>query len=160
MAKFAADTSVSVEKSQSEIRQILNRYGATQFMAGDDNLRNRSVIQFACRDRQIRFTIQLPAKDEKRFWFTPGRHVKRSEPDAYKAWEQACRTKWRALALCIKAKLEAVDSQISLFEEEFLAHTIMPNGQTVAEMALPVVAEAYKLGSMPEGIFGILEQKT
>lgn len=157
MAKFAENTSVAVDRSQSEIRSVLNRYGATQFMSGDDNITKRSVVQFVLRERQIRFTIQLPGREEKRFWFTPGRHTRRTEAAAYGEWEQACRTKWRALLLCIKAKLEAVDSGISLFEEEFLAQTVMPNGKTVAEMALPMVAEAYKLGELPPGIAGFLQ---
>ncbi len=157
MAQFAANTSVSVEKSQSEIRKIVNAYGASQFMAGDDMARGRSLIEFYCRERRIRFVISLPKKDEKRFWYSPGRpHVRRSPVAAEEAWEQSCRTKWRALCLCIKAKLEAVQSEISLFEEEFLAHTVMPDGKTVAEMALPFVAEAYKLGQMPEGVAGML----
>ena len=46
------------------------------------------------------------------------------------------RQRWRALALCIKAKLEAVECGITSFEEEFLAHVVMPNGQTFGKLAL------------------------
>ena len=42
------------------------------------------------------------------------------EKTAHGRWEQACRQRWRALALVIKAKLEAIDAEISTFEEEFL----------------------------------------
>ena len=43
-----------------------------------------------------------------------------------------------------KAKLEAVESGIATFEEEFMAHIVMPNGKTVGEMALPLIESAYK----------------
>ena len=49
------------------------------------------------------------------------------------AHDQAVRQRWRALFLVIKAKLEAVESEIVLFEDEFLPHFILPGGMTVAE---------------------------
>lgn len=66
-----------------------------------------------------------------------------------KEWEQACRQKWRALALVVKAKLEAVESGISEFEEEFLAHIVLPDGQTVGRWMQPQIADAYGSGKMP-----------
>lgn len=33
------------------------------------------------------------------------------------------------------------------FDEEFLAHIVMPNGKTVAETAVPAVRSAYETGS-------------
>ena len=49
----------------------------------------------------------------------------------------------------IKAKLEAVESGIASFEDEFLAHTLLPSGATVSEWIQPQVAEAYETGRMP-----------
>jgi len=60
-----------------------------------------------------------------------------------------CRQKWRALALVIKAKLEAVESGISVFEDEFMAAIVMPNGRTVSEEIRPRIAAAYESGNMP-----------
>ncbi|GBR74832.1 hypothetical protein NO1_1939, partial [Candidatus Termititenax aidoneus] len=53
------------------------------------------------------------------------------------------------LALCIKAKLEAVESGISHFEDEFLANFVMPNGQTFGECVVPQIDRIYKNGSVP-----------
>jgi hypothetical protein len=50
--------------------------------------------------------------------------------------------------LVIKAKLEAVASGITTFEDEFLAHIVMPDGQTVATHIKPRIAQAYETGSM------------
>lgn len=156
MSKFAAQTSVSVEKSQQEIRTLLQRYGASHYMTGDDNEAGRSFVQFSAKDRSVRFVLSLPNRSENRFWFTAGRNVRRSDNSAYEAWEQACRQKWRALVLCIKAKLEAVESGISEFEDEFLAHIILPGGGTVGEFIRPQIEESYRLGAMPPGISGFL----
>jgi hypothetical protein len=58
-------------------------------------------------------------------------------------FEQATRQKWRALNLVIKAKLEAVEAGIVTFEDEFMAHMVLPNGATVAEYVGPQIEEAY-----------------
>ena len=68
---------------------------------------------------------------------------------AEKHREQGVRAKWRALALCIKAKLEAVESGISHFEDEVLANFVMPNGRTFGECVVPQIEKIYKNGSVP-----------
>ena len=52
--------------------------------------------------------------------------------------------------MVIKAKLEAVESGISIFEEEFLAHLVLPDGKTVGQFMLPQVEAAYETGKMPK----------
>jgi hypothetical protein len=52
------------------------------------------------------------------------------------------------LLLCIKAKLESVEAKIETFEEAFLAHVVLPDGETVGEHALPAVAAIYKGGQL------------
>lgn len=54
-----------------------------------------------------------------------------------------------ALALVVKAKLEAVESGISTFEQEFMAHIVLPNGQTTGQWMIPQIEAAYKTGTMP-----------
>lgn len=53
------------------------------------------------------------------------------------------------MALCIKAKLEAVETGISSFEEEFLAYIVLPDGSTVGEWAAPQIEQVYTTGRMP-----------
>jgi hypothetical protein len=128
---YAQITKVSVEKTKSEIEKTLQQYGATRFISGWDN--DIATIGFQFNNRFIKFEIKLPDRSDTTFKKTPsGRFVRTSE-DQYKAWEQACRTKWRALYLCIKAKLEAVSSGITTFDSEFLAHIITPSGKTVLQ---------------------------
>ena len=52
------------------------------------------------------------------------------------------------LSAMVKAKLEAVDSGITSFEHEFMAHIVMPDGKTVSDHALPMIAAAYQSGKV------------
>lgn len=156
MTRYANQTSVSVEKSRAEIETTLGRYGASQFGYASDTSKGLAVVQFAAKDRHIKFILRLPSLDDEEFHRTPGGRRKRSEDAAYKAWEQACRQRWRALALCIKAKLEAVESGISEFEDEFMAHIVLPDGKTVGDLMRPQIAKSYIDGGLPPGIAGLL----
>ena len=148
MTRYAEKTKVHSSKSRAEIERILIRYGADQFMYGwDDNTENlKAIVAFRMNNRYIKFFLPMPSKSE--FNITPGKH-KRSPKLALKAWEQATRQRWRALALVIKAKLEAVESGITEFESEFMAHIVLPDGQTVGQYMIPQIATAYDKGKMP-----------
>lgn len=136
---YAAGTEVSVEKSEAEIKATLRRYGASAI--GIMEGQARAQVVFELNDRRIVMTMALPKRDEKRFthgYPAKGSRtstVKLSDDAAYKKWEQACRQKWRALNLCIKAKLESVDAGIETFEDAFLAHVMLPTGETMGQWA-------------------------
>lgn len=146
MSRFAENTSVSVANSKAEIERTLERYGASQFMSGWTQ--DKAVIGFTMEGRQVRFVLAMPSREHTDITQTPT-GKERAEAAAYKAWEQACRQRWRALALVVKAKLEAVESGISIFEDEFMANIVMPNGRTVSEEVRPLIADAYATGNMP-----------
>lgn len=151
MAKFAAETDVPADKSRAEIERTLTRYGATAFMYGWQG--DKAVIGFKAHDRLLRFVFPMP--DRKAREFTHTRHAETyyqqplSQDSSDKRYEQGVRQRWRALALVIKAKLEAVDAGIVEFESEFLAQVVLPNGQTMAEHARPLIKGAYDSGEMP-----------
>lgn len=150
--RYAATTDVPVFKSRAEIEAILTRYGVTEKAFLDST--GKAAIQFHLGDRVIRFVLSLPSASDKQFTH----HRVNANSDALKArtpekareaWEQACRQKWRALALSIKAKLEAVESNIATLEEEFMAQIVMPDGHTVAEHVLPKISQAYQTKEVP-----------
>lgn len=146
MAKYAANTDVSSDRSRAEIERTLERYGARQFMYGWDQ--DRAVVGFVLNDREIRFVLPLPDRDSTDFTRTPtGRP--RAATQARAEYEQAVRQRWRSLALVIKAKLEAVESEIVTFDAEFLAHIVLPDGRTVADTVVPRVEQAYRDHEMP-----------
>ena len=143
--KYAENTSVSVEKSKMEIERILRRYGATCFASGWDD--TRATVLFEAHKRRIKFILPLPPKDE--YTKTPEGKTRHKADMIELAWEQGCRSQWRALALVIKAKLEAVESGVALFEHEFGMQTVLPDGRTVGETVIPHIDEAYRTGKMP-----------
>ncbi len=141
---YAKGTEVPPEKSKAEIETILRRYGATKFMSGWDD--QRAAIMFEASGRRVKFMLPLP--DPADFvWTEAGRRRTRDAQRA--AHEAEVRRRWRALALAIKAKLEVVESGISTFEDEFMAHIVLPNGATVGEWLGPQVERAYLTGDMP-----------
>jgi hypothetical protein len=151
MSQFAANTSVPVEKSRAEIETILTRYGATHFGYMVDP--KRAIVMFQAKGRHVRFELPLPDRNARQFTHRRDRRTgieKQLSPTAaYGAWDQAVRQRWRALALVIKAKLEAVESGITSFEAEFLAQIVLPNGTTVGGWIAPQLAAAYETGGMP-----------
>lgn len=144
MSRFAEGTSVSVERSKGEIERLLVRHGATQFANGWDHL--AAMLGFRLQGRTIRFVLPLPDPYADEFTKTPAGRRKRSDADRERAWEQACRARWRALLLVIKAKLEAVACGISTIEDEFLAWTVLPGGKTVGQLVAPQIAKQLEGG--------------
>lgn len=144
MTRYAFNTEVNSERSRAEIERTLQRYGADRFAYMSS--RTDATLGFECHGLMVRFHLPMPDPTDKAFTHTPAKNIERSSTQAYEAWEQACRQKWRALSLVVKAKLEAVESGITTFEDEFLAHIVLPGGQTVGQQALPKVREAYASG--------------
>jgi hypothetical protein len=155
MSRYAEQTTVPVERSRGEIESTLARYGADQFLYGWDA--EKAIIRFRAHGRHIAFVLELPDRTDAKFRRTPGGRRQRTAEQMYTAWEQECRRAWRALALVIKAKLEAVATGITDFESEFLAHIVLPNGQTVGDWLQPQIAEAYTSNQMPAGLIPALE---
>jgi hypothetical protein len=148
---YAANTSVSVEKSRGEIERLLSRHKCTKFATGVDHDAHRATVQFHAHNRIIKFEIALPDASDPKYRKIKNTYLQRTATGIAKIVEQDERTKWRALLLVIKAKLESVESGIATFEDEFLAHTLLPNAQTVAEYVGPMIDEVYKTGRMPIG---------
>jgi len=141
MRRYAEHTAVPVDRSKSEIERILVRYGAAEF--GYATRGRKAAVMFSAHGKHLRFVLPLPDKTE--IIRTPGgRQRKNTVQDEMLAKET--RRRWRALALEIKAKLEAVETGIALFEQEFLAQIVLPDGRTVADTILPGIEEAYKTG--------------
>ena len=148
MSQYAATTEVSSERSRAEIERTLTRWRASGFMYGWDN--DRALVGFVLNDRQVRFEITMPDREDKRFKRSnhkPPRPLTPTQSAA--AYEQACRQLWRALSLVIKAKLEAIESGIATFENEFLAQLVLPDGRTVGDAVTPRILDGIDHSEMP-----------
>ncbi len=107
------------------IELTLKKYGADRFAYFTET--SKAIICFEVHERRIRFN--LPLRGDKADDSSPNRRL------------------WRALLLCVKARLEAVESGIETFEEAFLAHVVMPDGATVYEHTAKAIEAHYKGGN-------------
>lgn len=147
MARYAANTTVGQDQSEAEIKRTLRRYGADQLLVGEAG--RQHYLAFRLRGRCYRLQVTMPERAAREFTHTPGRGLERTPEQALAAWEQACRQRWRALALVILAKLEAVEAGITSMEQEFLPAMVLPDGRTFAEWAEPQLAAIADSGRMP-----------
>ena len=150
---YAAETKVPVSRSRAEIEALVTRAGATTFASMLSG--SSAAILFELRKRRVQFELPLPSKSAFETRLVRGRKVRATEAQREAAWEQACRQRWRALALVIKAKLEAVEAGIVSFEEEFLAHIVVPGEGRVGQWLVPQLESAYQSGRMPPMLPGL-----
>jgi hypothetical protein len=154
--RYAANTSVSVERSKSELDTLLGKAGAHQRAMMNDELRGIAVVVFALGGRQVKLSMSFPTyaslreqseKDPPRGW----RSWNASQRDKWLRAQvvQGERQRWRGLLLCVKAKLELIADGSSTLEREFLSDIMLPDGRTVGETISPRIAEAYNTGNMP-----------
>lgn len=60
---YAENTSVSVTKTKADIEELIIKAGAGQFLSGYKE--NMAVIGFSLANRQIRFVLPLPNKQDE-----------------------------------------------------------------------------------------------
>jgi hypothetical protein len=153
VSRYASNSSVSVAQSRAEIEALISKYGAEQFFSAWDNT-GRAIIGWTMEGRQVRIAVPLPVPTDPKFTKVD-RGIRyeswhdRSPEAARKLWEQACRARWRAVTLVVKAKLEAVAIGLSTFESEFLSNIVLPDGSTVGQVMQPQLEAAYRSGKMP-----------
>jgi hypothetical protein len=132
---YAKNTTVSDERTRGEIEMLVRRHGASEFMSGWSST-GRAIVGFRCAGRLVRFEVPRPANDDPRFScnsrYVGGRKQSATERTERRHSDEM-RRRWRALLLVIKAKLEAVETGITTFESEFMAHIVMPDGLTVGQ---------------------------
>lgn len=153
---FAKDTDVPVNRTRVELDDLLRKHGAMQRIVGEDDELGTAFALFSIAGRQVRLDVPVPllelilAGEIEPF---PAHFRKRTEIQqqewARKVYDQKRRTRWRALLLLTKAKLEAVELGLSTFEKEFLANVMLPDGRTVYQTIADDVARSYIDGKMP-----------
>lgn len=146
-------TSVSVDKSQAEIRKLLIDYGAARFLFGEeerDGVR-WAGIEFGHDGNVVRMSVPLKTPDEKPLKAKAQRAVSRTYAQILnEAYEQEAKRVWRVLYWSLKSRMVAVDEQLETFEQAFLAHLVDPaSGMTVWQALSPTFhAGAFKSGGL------------
>lgn len=142
---YAKATTVPPQRSRAELETILQKYGCAAFgFATDGDL---ATVQFIARGRHVRYRVAVPPLEH--FLYDGGAR-RRTPVQVRNARDAEERRLWRALLLCIKGKLEAVESGIVAFEDEFLANVLLPDGSTVASTIQTQIDDAYSDGQMPK----------
>lgn len=106
---FAKKTKVPAEKSAFEIKRATAAFGCKNFRLGTSG--QKAYVGFTYKDLKIKIEFSLPPQ--------PGNKAGHADKKRY---EQAVNTRWRQILLCIKAKLESINTGIETFEEAFMAH--------------------------------------
>lgn len=131
--RYAATTSVSMERSKAEIERTLRRYGIVEFMYGTSP--QGDGIAFKRDGKGYKIAIPLPKRDDF---------------NTDKQWEQAQRRRYRVLLLTLKAQLEAVEEGLANFETQFLAYLALPDGSVVGDHVIPEINKAIAGGKKPK----------
>ena len=127
MRRYAKQTRVPASRTREEIARTLERYGADQFVYAEN--KKCGQVGFVYNNKSIRFDVEFPPLPDSGLQADENRR------------QQEIRSIWRAVLLVLKAKLEAIETGITTFEEEFLAHILLPDGRTVGATVLPRVEE-------------------
>lgn len=145
---YAKQTAISASGSIAEIQRTVERFGADAFAFSQHA--KGGTIGFRFHNRTVRFDVELPDRNAPCFTETEGgqhRSPRKRKPEAaLKEWEAACRSKWRSLALLIKALVVAIEDGLIDFDRAFMHDIVMPNGRTVGSTLLPDVQRMVESG--------------
>lgn len=128
MTRYAERTTVPISKSRTDIEKTLKRYGATGFAYFEEG--SKAAVAFKKDNRHVRISLNIPDGDTAKH-------------------EREARRLWRCLGMIVKAKLESVASGVTIFDDEFMSHIVMPDGSTIGDHVRPKIASAYQTGEMP-----------
>lgn len=144
MTGYASNTSVSEDRSRTEIERLLMRYGADEF--GYLTRKREAIIGFIFKGIRVEMTVPLPDRDDEKFHTTPTGRKTRSGDAAFREWEKEVRRRWRSLCLVIKALLVGIDDEVLTFEEAFMPYMVWGNGLTTSKILLPGIQHALATG--------------
>jgi len=132
-------TSVSVGKSESEIRDLVYRFGASKYAFIEDWDEGSVIINFMYREYPVEFRLRIDHLVSTRLETQPWNTKRRCSEEEYirRTNEQAKKTGMRILLNHIKASLIAVEYGLINFEDVFLSNFVTRSGQTLGEIVVP-----------------------
>jgi hypothetical protein len=129
-------TTVPVERSQAQLRKLLQAYGADSFEFGEGRLNGQrmAAIAFAVHGQRVRIRVPFKEADDDAVRAAASRSRRSVDETRITLSEREDKRIWRVLSWNVKARLEAVEEGIETFEEAFLAHLLNEStGQTIFE---------------------------
>lgn len=132
-ATFAAGTSVSVEKTRTEIDTLLGKHGAIARGISVDDVAAQAVVMFAIGEHRYRLRVPLPKLAEHARGVSRRQGYSRTPAEQQKAFEQAMRERWRGAFLLLRAMLESVRLGILSAQDVLGGILVLPDGVTPQE---------------------------
>lgn len=120
---FAKNTKVPVERTLGEIQKVLYKAGAKGFAFGTGG--SQAYIAFTMGRSAVKMKVKMHQP--------PSENATQA---SIKTYEQLQRSRYRALLLAIKAKVESVEAGIETYEQAFLPHLLLQNGKLVGELVI------------------------
>ena len=127
MARYAENTTVSVDSSRGEITGILAKHGVVRMGWWTDA--EGDALQFELKGGRYELRMTRPTMAD----------VRRMYPNAYdpaKKIDAEWRRRWRANVLLLKAKLEFADGETSTVERELMPYMLLKDGTTLGGAVL------------------------
>ena len=124
----AAQTKVTIEASQRELRVMLEKHGATRVSLVHDSARQTVGISFALHGQLYQLALPLPRRPELTDPDFRGAGGLVDYPGHVYSYEARCRERWRAIVLWVKGALEMVRLKLLSNESAFMPGLVLPNG--------------------------------
>jgi hypothetical protein len=157
MGLYADGTKVAESKSKTEIDSMLQKWRAESIMVGEHD--GIGVVAFKMNGRFVQMRVRTPSEADAlkaNPKLKDRRYLERDElarQGKLREWVLAERARrWRCLVLILKAKFTSVENAVESFEEAFLAHMLIGDGQTVGDVVVPQLTERYKSGAQVAGL--------
>jgi hypothetical protein len=125
MPRLFHTTKVPVHRTVSEIIRVLQEHGATSVAVA--HVPGAVQLAFTLGGRSVRLDVAQPDDDERE-----------------------CRRRLRVLMMSVKMKLDLIEDDSSTVEDEFMAHLVLPSGETVRQSAGPMLEELPSTLMLPE----------
>jgi hypothetical protein len=137
MSSLPYSNTTSGDKALAEIQRILQRFGCNKFGVMTDWEAGTLMLQFEWRDTRVSFPANF--KGYATAWlrenpWTTRKSLTKQQWET-KALEIGSVAVYSILRDWIKAQVVAVETGLVSFEEIFMAHMMLPNGQRMIEHA-------------------------
>lgn len=138
---YAHGTTTTIAESKQEIGRILTRYKAGVPIFHEEETVHHLQFSIGKRPILINLPVPPPLGPASKYY----NNAERAKHVALRAKrDKEVQRRYRALALVLKAKLEAVESGIATVEQEFLSDLLLPNGQRVGDAVGEQLVRVYE----------------
>lgn len=128
------DTTVTVEKSQADVRKLFRSFGIQDMQFQELGSQGTAAVRFKYDGREVSFQLSPRALLDD---------LKRAHPKTHVdvLAEKSERIMWRQLYNYLKAALWAIRYRVRSLDEIFLSAICLPNGQTIGVQMEPILTQ-------------------